>query len=81
MARADVEEFLSLFGNVGLDALGSPDARPLWRVFEGPFQENGLMNPWQVGPIAEEQELITGPPMLRSFGKWVRLHLQVWRCQ
>ena len=29
------------------------------------------MNPWQVGPIAEEQELITGPPMLRSFGKWV----------
>ena len=71
MARADVKEFLSLFGNVGLDALGSPDARPLSRVFEGPFQENGLMNPWQVGPIAEEQELITGPPMLRSFGKWV----------
>ena len=71
MARADVKEFLSLFGNVGLDALESPDARPLSRVFEGPFQENGLMNPWQVGPIAEEQELITGPPMLRSFGKWV----------
>ena len=71
MARADVKEFLSLFGNVGLDALGSPDARPLSRVFEGPFQENGLINPWQVGPIAEEQELITGPPMLRSFGKLV----------
>ena len=39
--------------------------------FRGSVQENGLMNPWQVGPIAEEQELITGPPMLRSFGKWV----------
>ena len=71
MARADVKEFLALFGNVGLDALGSPDARPLSRVFEGPFQEDGLMNPWQVGPIAEEQELITGPPILRRFGKWV----------
>ena len=67
----DGKEFLSLFGNVGLDALGSPDARPLSRVFGGPFQENGLMNPWQVGPIAEEQELVTGPPMLRSFGKWI----------
>ena len=71
MARADVKEFLSLFGNVGLDALASPDARPLSRVFEGPFQENGLMNPWQVGPIAEEQELIIGPRILRSLGKWV----------
>ena len=28
---------------------------PLSRVFEGPFQENGLMNPWQVGPIAEAE--------------------------
>ena len=63
MARADVREFLALFGNVGLDALGSPDARPLSRVFEGPFQENG--------PVVEEQELITGPPILRSLGKWV----------
>ena len=71
MARADVREFLALFGHVSLDALGSPDARPLSRVFEGPFQENGLLGPWQVGPVAEEQELITGPPIVRSFGKWV----------
>ena len=71
MARADVREVLALFGNVGLDALGSPDARPLSRVFESPFQENGLLGPWQVGPVAEEQELITGPPILRSLGKWV----------
>ena len=29
------------------------------------------MNPWQVGSIAEEQELISPPPILRSLGKWV----------
>ena len=26
------------------------------------------MNPWQVGPIAEEQAFITGPPILRGLG-------------
>ena len=35
MARADVREFLGLFGNVGLDALGSPGCKASVEGFRG----------------------------------------------